>query len=233
MCYRPYYYTSPHPHCIYEWFTIGTFATEQQLHSRRRKAFLALKSKGEVTEDEYPSWLAKRKRTDALLNFFNTKYTPVAERRLTMRTCLRDRKRAASELRDQKEKQIERGFETHETTNSDDRRKCEAHCITFEKWGKVHRFTSVDRLEEHLVGVDPMHPGKEFSHASKIEIARRQIQLREQCDGIRKARDVALSNRARKGDPDAEGGLLDLLISDFRAMLQQEAVQGMPEPKKT
>jgi hypothetical protein len=203
------------------------------LHSRRRKAFLALKSKGEVTEDECPTWLAKRKRTGALLNFFNTKHTPVAERRLATRTCLRDRKRAASELRDQKEKQIERGLETHEATNSDDRRKHEARCMTFEKWGKVHRFTSMGGLEEHLVGVDPMHPGKEFSHASKTGIVRRQMQLRKQCDGIRKAGDVSLSDRAGKGDPDAEGGLLDLLLSDFRAMLQQEAAQGVPEPKKT
>jgi hypothetical protein len=104
--------------------------------------------------------------------------------------------------------------------------------MAFEKWGKVHRFTSVERLEECLVGVGPMHPGKEFSHASKIEIVRRQIQLREQCDGIRKAGDVTLSDRARKGDPDAEGSLLGLLLSDFRAVLQQEAAQGTPEPKK-
>jgi hypothetical protein len=174
------------------------------IFGRRRKAFLALKSKGEVTEDECPTWLAKRKRTDALLNFFNTKYTPLAERRQIIRTCLRDRKRAASELRDQQEKQIERGLETCETTNSDNRRKHGTSCKTFEKWEKVHRFTSMARLEECMAGVGPLLPGKEFSHASKIEIARRQMQLRRQYDGIiRKAGDVTLSNRAGKGDPDA------------------------------
>ena len=79
--------------------------------------------------------------------------------------------------------------------------------------------------------VDPRAAGKEYSHAQKIEIVRRQIQLRKQYDGVLKIGDMVLSNRTGKNDPSPEDGLLDFLVNDFRAILQHEAVSGIPAPK--
>jgi hypothetical protein len=82
-----------------------------------------------------------------------------------------------------------------------------------------------------MTSVDPSAAGKEYSHAQKIEIVRRQIQLRKQHDGIKQMGDMVLSNRTGKNDPSPEEGLLELLINDFRAILQHEAVSGIPAPK--
>ena len=43
--------------------------------------------------------------------------------------------------------------------------------------------------------------------------------------------DMVLSNRTGKNDPSPEDGLLDLLVNDLRAILQHEAVSGIPAPK--
>ena len=103
-----------------------------------------------------------------------------------MRRCLKDQKRVAAELRDQQSQQIERGLEVLENINTHNRRKHETNCLTFEKWEKVHRFTSMGALEECMNRLDPLQPLKEHSHAQKIEIARRQLQLRKQHDGVTK-----------------------------------------------
>ena len=79
--------------------------------------------------------------------------------------------------------------------------------------------------------VDPRAAGKECPRAKKIEIVRRQMQLRKQHDVVLKIGDMVLSNRAEKNDPPPEGGLLDLLVNDFRAILQHEAASGTPAPK--
>ena len=181
--------------------------------------FLKLRAKNEVTDDEWIEFERKQKRKDSLLNFFNTKYTPLEERRDLIRRCMKDRKRAAAELRDQQSQQIERGLEVLENINTDNRRKYETHCLTFEKWQKVHRFTSMGALEEYMTRVDPLQPSKEHSHAQKIEIVRRQLQLRKQYDGVTKMGDLTITNRAGKDDPSPENGLLDVLLEDFRVVL--------------
>ena len=91
--------------------------------------------------------------------------------------------------------------------------------------------TSIEQLEAFMNSVDPRAAGKEYSHAQKIEIVRRQIQLRKQYDGVLKIGDMVLSNRTGKNDPSPEDGLLDFLVNDFRAILQHEAVSGIPAPK--
>ena len=193
--------------------------------------FLKLRAKNEVTDDEWIEFERKQKRKDSLLNFFNTKYTPLEERRDLIRRCMKDRKRAAAELRDQQSQQIERGLEVLENINTDNRRKYETHCLTFEKWQKVHRFTSMGALEEYMTRVDPLQPSKEHSHAQKIEIVRRQLQLRKQYDGVTKMGDLTITNRAGKDDPSPENGLLDMLLEDFRVVLQHESIHGIKAPK--
>ena len=95
----------------------GTFATDLQLAQRRKNKFLALRKKGEITDDEWVAWNKKQQRSDALLTFFNEKYTPKEERHDTIRKLLRNTKAASMELRNQVAKQVERGLEILEDTN--------------------------------------------------------------------------------------------------------------------
>jgi hypothetical protein len=148
-----------------------------------------------------------------------------------MRRCLKDQKRVAAELRDQQSQQIERGLEVLENINTDNRRKHETNCLTFEKWQKVHRFTSMGALEECMNRVDPLQPSKEHSHTQKIEIVRRQLQLRKQHDGVTKMGYLTMTNRAGKDDPSPENGLLDMLLENFRVVLQCELMHGIKAPK--
>jgi hypothetical protein len=82
-----------------------------------------------------------------------------------------------------------------------------------------------------MTRVDPLQPSKEHSHAQKIEIVRRQLQLRKQCDGVTKMGDLTTTNRAGKDDPSPENGLLDMLLEDFRVVLQHESTHGIKAPK--
>jgi hypothetical protein len=84
---------------------------------RRKSRFLGLRKKGEVTDDEWEVWNKKEQRSDALLSFFNEKYNPVADRHATIRNLLKNRKAASLELREQVQKQVERGLEILETAN--------------------------------------------------------------------------------------------------------------------
>jgi hypothetical protein len=95
----------------------GTFATDLQMAQRRKSRFLGLRKKGEVTDDEWEVWNKKEQRSDALLSFFNEKYNPVADRHATIRNLLKNRKAASIELREQVQKQVERGLEILETAN--------------------------------------------------------------------------------------------------------------------
>ena len=179
----------------------GHTSTELQNHDRRRERFLSLKKKGDLTDDDWISWEKKERRypspsnpnhnntttnttpanprLQSIKSLFNDKCMPLAERHELIRRELSQVRNKSTELRDQKQAQVDRGLELLEQQNVSKRRSYETKIDEFQKFAQVERLATIDQMDIYLAREDPGDPGKEYSYAQKVKIVQQQIQLRK------------------------------------------------------